>query len=81
MKAIYYKQILDDNKHDIKKCWSILKQAIGKMNNKYAFPNEFLINNSPVSDKREIAESFNIFFANIGARTSQNVPKTNKCFT
>ena len=61
MKAIYYKQILDDNKHDIKKCWSILKQAIGKMNNKSAFPNEFLINNSPVSDKREIAESFNTF--------------------
>ena len=54
MKAIYYKQILDDNKHDIKKCWSILKQAIGKMNNKSAFPNEFLINNSPVSDKASI---------------------------
>ena len=62
MKAMYYKQIHDDNKHDIKKCWSILKQAIGKINNKSALPNEFLINNSPVSDKREIAESFNTFF-------------------
>ena len=81
MKILYYKQIIEENKHDIKKCWSILKQALGKMNNKTAFPNEFLINNVPVSDKNEIAESFNVFFANIGARTSQNVPTTNKCFT
>ena len=80
MKAIYYKQILDDNKHDTKKCWSILKQAIGKMNSKTAFANEFLINNVPVTDKCEIAESFNIHFANIGARTSHNVPTRNKCF-
>ena len=81
MKTLYYRQILEDNKHDIKKCWSILKQAIGKMSNKSPFPNEFLINNVPVSDKSEIAQSFNILFANIGARTSHNVPPTNKCFS
>lgn len=81
MKTLYYRQILEDNKHDIKKCWSILKQAIGKLSNKSAFPNEFLINNIPVSDKSEIAQSFNIFFANIGAHTSHNVPSTNKCFS
>ncbi len=40
------------------------------MSNKSQFPNEFLINNIPISDKSEIAQSFNIFFANIGARTS-----------
>jgi len=53
---------------------------MGKMNNKTAFPNEFIMNNVPVTDKREIAESFNIYFANIGVRTSHNVPTTNKCF-
>ena len=51
------------------------------MNNKTAFANEFLINNVLINDKREIVESFNIYFANIGARTSHNVPTTNKCFT
>ena len=54
---------------------------MGKMNNKTAFPNEFIMNNVPVTDKREIAESFNIYFANIGVRTSHNVPTINKCFT
>ena len=37
--------------------------------------------NVPVTDKREITESFNICFANIAACTSRNVPTTNKCFT
>ena len=46
------------------------------MNNKTVFPNKFLINNVPVTDKREIAESFYIYFANVGARTSHNVPTT-----
>ena len=54
--------MLEDNKHDIKKCWLILKQAIDKMSNKSSFPNEFKKNNIPVSDKSEIAQSFNIFF-------------------
>ena len=31
MKIIYYKNILFENKFNIKKTWSILKQAIGKL--------------------------------------------------
>ncbi len=41
----------------------------------------FHINNIPISDKSEIAQSFNIFFANIGARTSHTVQPTNKYFS
>jgi len=65
----------------VKTSWSIIKKAIGKLSDKWSFPNEFLINNVPVSDKKEIAESFNIFFANIGAHTSHNVPPSNKCLS
>jgi hypothetical protein len=60
---------------------SILKQAIGKLSNKSSFPSEFLINNIPVSDKKELVESFNIFFTNIFTRTRHNVPQSNKCFS
>ena len=38
MKASYYRQILEEHKHDSKKCWSILKQAIGKLSNKSSPP-------------------------------------------
>ena len=81
MKAMYYKHILDDNKHDIKKCWSILKQAIGKLNDKSSYPNSFIINNVSITDIQEAAEGFNDFFSKIGVMTSHNVPNSNKTFS
>jgi len=59
----------------------ILEEAIEKLSNKSSFRKEFLINNIPVSDKKELVESFNIFFTNISTRTSHNVPPSNKCFS
>ena len=32
MKTLYFKTALEENKRDSKKCWSILKHAIGKIN-------------------------------------------------
>ncbi len=42
-KASYYKDILNENKSDMKKTWSILRQAIGKTNDKSNFRQSFLI--------------------------------------
>jgi hypothetical protein len=78
---MYYKKILEENKNNSKKCWSVLHQALGKLNSKSSFPKTFLINNSQISDTREIAEGFNNFFSNIGFQTSHNVPQTNKHFS
>ncbi len=64
-----------------KKCWTILKQAIGKLNDKSSLPHTFHVNNIQVTDKREIAEGFNNFFSSIGSHTSHNVPASKKCFT
>jgi hypothetical protein len=36
---------------------------MGKLSNKWSLPNELLIINIPVSDKKEIVESFNILNA------------------
>ena len=80
LKATYYKNILEENKFNIKKIWSILKQAIGKTNNKSNFPNSFNIKNVTVTDKQEASEGFNDFFSKIGLHTSHSVPKTNTCF-
>ena len=75
MKIIYYK---DENKFNIKKTWSILKQAIGKLNDKSSYPNSFIINNVSITDKQEAAEGFNNFFSKIGVMTSQSIPNSNK---
>ena len=51
------------------------------MNDKSSYPQSFLINNTMKSDKLEIAEGFNQYFAGIGAQTSHNVPPSHKPFS
>ena len=41
MKIQYYRTSLDENKHNIKKTWTILRQVIGKMSNKANLPHTF----------------------------------------
>ena len=81
MKINYYHAIIDENKLNLNKTWSIVKGAIGKLNDKSGFPNEFIVNNNTISDKLEISESFNKYFSSVGLKTSQNVLVTNMKFT
>ena len=82
MKRNYYNNIIviNENKHDIKKTWKILRKATGKLNDKSSFPSYFTINNSRISNKENIAETFNNFFSQIGLQTGHNVPKSNTSF-
>ncbi len=73
MKMLYFRTVLEENKTNSKKCWSILKQALGKMRDKSSYPQSFLLNNTLKSDKLEIAQGFNNYFANIGTQTRHNV--------
>ena len=70
MKIFYYKSTLEEFKNDTKKCWTVLKQAIGKINDKSGYPLIFNINNTKISDQNKIAEGFNNFFSVIGLHTS-----------
>ena len=79
-KINYYKTILEQNKHNTKQIWKVLKKAIGKENNKASLPKSFKIENKSVSDKTEIAGAFNNFFANIGYNVSHNVPRAKKIY-
>ena len=80
MKIKYFRNSLEENKHNIKKTWSILKQAIGKLNNKSSFPHTFLVNDIPITDKLQAAEGFNTYFSKIGEQTSESVRQSNKSF-
>lgn len=81
MKIRYYHTEIEQNKHSIKNTWKILKEAIGKHTNKDSLPQNFIINNKNITDRKIIAESFNSFFSNIGKITSANIPSANKHFT
>ena len=66
MKIKYFRNSLEENKYDIKKTWTILKQAIGKLNIKSSIPQTFLANDIPVTDKPQVAEEINNCFSKIG---------------
>ncbi len=81
MKVLYFRTALEENKRNSKRTWSILKQAIGKINDKSSYPQTFNINNKPISDKSTVAEGFNNFFSKIGVQTSHNVPPANRSYS
>ena len=80
MKIKYFRNSLEENKHNLKKTQSILKQAIGKLNNKSSFPHTCLVNDVPVTDTLQAAEGFNTYFSKIGEQTSKSVRQSNKSF-
>ena len=75
-KLSHFKHMLDSNKNNIKQTWKILNQAINKQNAKPCIPDTFVIDDNLVSDKQQISDKFNSFFANIGNKTQNSVPKS-----
>ena len=71
MKQNYYCYLIEENKNNIKKTWDILTKVIGKQNNKMSFPQSFQLDQQTVSDKNQIADSFNSYFANIGKKNAK----------
>ncbi len=75
-KASYYHDQIHLAKHDIKRTWKLLKNAINKFDSKNDLPCQFTHNNKLIKNTKEIAQQFNNFFANIGQNLSENVPQS-----
>ena len=68
------KQVIEENKHNMKKSWQLIQEVLGKKNKKDQIPQIFNIDGKQVSDRTQLTESFNQYFSNIGRKTSENVP-------
>ena len=79
----YFRNSLLENQHNIRKTWSILKEVIGKHNNKTSFHETFVINEIEVSDKKkkQIAEGFNNYFPKIDIQINYIVSQSNRHFS
>ena len=71
-KRVYYNQIFDRYKYDMKKTWNIISETLNKKV-KNPIPETMTINGQDCSDKGTIAESFNTFFASIGKQNELNI--------
>ena len=69
---LYYSNQFDLHKDDLAKSWKLLKTIIGK-HLKSSLNTTFTINNSIVTDSREIANGFNNYFISIGPLLASDI--------
>ena len=77
IKQQYYEQLFLKNKTNMKQTWIELKKLMNKQNNKQGLPEAIKINNMVMTNKTQIADSFNNFFVNIGKNINEAIqPQT-----
>ena len=72
---MYYKNLLDSNKHNMFKTWKTLNLVINRNKNK-ARTTSFKHNNILLTDNDKIVSQFNKYFANIVKKSSDDIPIT-----
>jgi hypothetical protein len=80
IKIRYYHELFESNKYNIKQTWLELKKIIGKQSKQQHFPEFFKLNNMKLTNKTDIAESFNNYFVNIGKNIQSKIPTQNETF-
>ena len=78
IKARYYSDELEENKHDIKATWKIMKAAMNKLNNKSNTPHIIKHKGNTITEQKTIVNAFCDYFTNVGQEYANNIPKTNK---
>ena len=80
-KIIYFSNKLLKCTGNIKKTWNVMKNIIGKLKIKSTnLPRKITVNKVDVYNKREIVDSFNDFFTNIGQKLASQITKSSKIF-
>ena len=69
----YYKNLLELNKNNLRKSWTVIKDIINK-NRTNKTQSAFMINNRLSEDKDKIANGFNKFFVEVGPTLEKNCP-------
>ena len=77
-KQLYYKSALEIHKHDLKKSWQILRNALRKKNDKTSIIEEIKDNNLLKNDDISMAESFNKHFTNIAHNITNSINPSDK---
>ena len=73
IKIKYYDNLFLENRTNMKQTWLELKKLINKQNNKQNLPEAIKLNNELVTHPKQIADSFNDFFVNIGKNLNESI--------
>ena len=80
-KAIYFRDMIELNKHDIKQTWKVLNKALNKRKNTKTATDILNINGECTKDPKCIADAFNEFFINAGQKIKSQIPKSKNNFS
>jgi len=72
-KATYYQSSFEKFKNDSRNTWLTIKTIMNKTKSKKDFPKYFMINNVEISNPKQIADSFNEYFVNIGVNLASRI--------
>ena len=74
-KRTCYSELFAKYKNDIKNTWKIINETISNTKNKRKdLPKKFVINNTALVEKQEIAENINNYFTNIDPNLTSKIP-------
>ena len=74
-KKNYYAKYFEDNNKNCKKIWEGIKSIINLKNPKGTSISQLKVNEKTISNPKEIVETVNNFFADIGPNTEKNIPQ------
>ena len=75
-KRLYYKNLFDQFKYDMKKTWKIISESLNK-NSRNSVPDTMLIDGVECSYRKKIAEKFNSYFVSVGKLEDENTDQNN----
>ena len=73
-KRNYYTKYFEDNNNNIKKTWEGIRSIINIKSTKHSTISQSKINNKVITSNKEIVETLNNFFVNVGPNTERNIP-------
>ena len=72
-KKEYYANKITRHKNDIKKTWGIISEIMNKGRKKSNFPPFFEVDNKKITERKDIANEFNKFFATVGQKLADEI--------
>ena len=73
-KRNYYTKYFEVNSNNIKKTWEGIRSIINIKATKQSTISQIKVNNKVIKNEKEIVETLNNFFVNVGPNTDRNIP-------
>ena len=79
-KTMYYADLIANVKFDIRKTWKVLNGLTGKNKDKSSIPNNFIYNNTHITDPCVISRDFCNYFSKVGEDFAAAIPPATNNF-